>query len=300
MRPSNTLGALALAFASALAPTAASATEILVPAYFYPSFDPMQSYWDELTAAAASGARVTAIMNPDNGPGSGPNGDYTAAINAFRAAGGRVLGYVYTCYGRNLCVDGLPSTRSVGDVLTDVERYATWYAVDGIFLDEMSNRESELGFYGEVASALRSAHAGWQIVGNPGNGVPEAYLAVADTLVTYEGDGSYANAGVQPWMQQADPARQAHLIYNVSDEAGMHAALQQALARRAGYVYITDDRYTPGNPAEPNPWNQLASYWVAQTQAVSAVPEPPVWALLLVGVGVAIFRARGVPRVAVT
>ena len=54
----------------------ASATELLVPAYFYPSFDPAQNYWNDLTAAAAAGARVTAIMNPDNGPGASFNSDY--------------------------------------------------------------------------------------------------------------------------------------------------------------------------------------------------------------------------------
>ncbi len=139
---------------------AASATSLLVPAYFYPSFEPAQSYWNELTAAAAAGVRVTAIMNPDNGPGTLPNSDYASAITGFRLAGGKVLGYVYTCYGGGTCVSGLPSTRSAADVLADAQRYADWYKVDGIFLDEMSNQLTALPFYQTVAQGLRAARPG--------------------------------------------------------------------------------------------------------------------------------------------
>ena len=89
----------------------AHATGILVPAYFYPSFDPAQSQWDEMTAAAASGVPVTAIMNVANGPGTAVNSDYVAAVNAFKAAGGTVVGYVYTCDGRDLCASGFYTTR---------------------------------------------------------------------------------------------------------------------------------------------------------------------------------------------
>jgi hypothetical protein len=273
----------AVTAAATLAAAPASALEVLVPAYFYPSADASQSYWDELTAAAAAGVRVTAIMNPANGPGGARNDDYSTAINAFRAAGGQVLGYVFTCYGRNLCFDGRPATRSVAEVLADVQRYAQWYGVDGIFLDEMSNRLSELGFYEQIARTLRTDHPQWRIVGNPGNGTPAEYLAVADTLVTYEGDDSYATAVAEPWMTQATAARQAHLLYNVTGEAAMRAALAQAVQRNAGGVYITDDRYVVGDPTQPNPWDRLASYWLAETAAVAAVPEPPVWALLLTG-----------------
>lgn len=261
----------------------AHATGILVPAYFYPSFDPAQSQWDEMTAAAASGVPVTAIMNVANGPGTAVNSDYVAAVNAFKAAGGTVVGYVYTCDGRDLCASGLPSTRSTADVLADVQRYADWYGVDGIFLDEMSNRTSELPFYATVAAALRSAHPTRQIFGNPGTATPADYLAVADTLITYEGPGDYTGAPQEPWMQTADPQRQAHLHYNVATQADMLSLLDQARQRNAGYVYVTDDRYTPGNDQEPNPWDQLPGYWNAEVAAVrasNAVPEPGTLALL--------------------
>lgn len=263
------------------------ATALLVPAYFYPSSDPAQSYWDELTAAAASGASVTAIMNPANGPGSAFNSDYAAAVNSFRAAGGKVLGYVYTCYGGTQCFTGLPPTQTTAQVLEAAQRYADWYGVDGIFLDEMSNRLADLPYYQTVAAGLRAAHAGWRIVGNPGTSAPAAYLNVADTLVTLEtGTGSYATATTEPWMLTADPTRQANLFYNVASADAMRALLAEAVARNVGYVYITDDRFIAGDPSAPNPWDQLPSYWTAEVAAVlvvRAVPEPASDILLLVG-----------------
>ncbi len=263
---------------------AACATSLLVPAYFYPSFDPARNYWNDLTAAAASGARVTAIMNPDNGPGPLANNDYASAITGFRSAGGKVLGYVYTCYGGSTCVSGLPSTRSTTDVLADAQRYADWYKVDGIFLDEMSNQLAALPFYQTVAQGLRAARPGGLIVGNPGTSTPVQYLGVADTLVTLEdGGGTYAGAASEPWMSTAAAQQQASLFYNVASADAMRALVGQAQARNIGYVYVTDDRYVPGDPSAPNPWDRLPSYWPAELSAVASVPEPSMLSMLLGG-----------------
>lgn len=276
--------------------SSAFATALLVPAYFYPSFDPAQSYWDELTAAAASGVDITAIMNPANGPGSAFNSDYAAAVGSFRAAGGKVLGYVYTCYGGAQCFTGLPPTQSTAQVLADAQTYANWYGVDGIFLDEMSNLLADLPYYTTVAQGLRQANANWRIVGNPGTSAPAAYLNVADTLVTLEnGTGSYANAPTEPWMLTADPSRQANLFYNVATASAMRSLLAQATARNVGYLYVTDDRYVVGDPSAPNPWDQLPSYWYAELAAVRAVPEPATAPLLLMG-GALLLAALGFGR----
>ena len=52
-----------------------------------------------------------------------------AAVNSFRAAGGRVIGYVYSSY----------TDRPLQQVLDDIDRYDDWYNIDGIFVDEMAN-----------------------------------------------------------------------------------------------------------------------------------------------------------------
>jgi MYXO-CTERM domain-containing protein len=259
----------AAAAAIAMGALPAAAVELLVPAYFYPSFDPALSQWDEMTAAAAAGAKITAIVNPNNGPGSAVNSDYTRAINDFRAAGGKVLGYVYTCYGNNTCNPALPAARTTADVLADAQKYQTWYGVDGIFLDEMSNLDAALPFYTTVAQGLRAAQPTGQIVGNPGTSTPASYLNVADTIVTFErGTGSYAGTSTEPWMTTAAPNRQAHLHYGVGTEAAMRDLLQQAVARNAGYVYISND-------VLPNPWDQLPSYWQAEVAAVASISSVP-------------------------
>ena len=271
---------------------ATQAVELLVPAYFYPSPDPALSFWDELTAASAAGAQITAIINPANGVGAAQNADYVNAISSFKDAGGKVLGYAYTCYGGTRCTPGLPAAKSVADVVTEAAQYASWYRVDGLFLDEMSNQASDLPYYTDLAATLRAQHPGWQLVGNPGTATPAAYLNVADTLVTFErGTGSYLGAATEPWMTTADPSRQAHLHYNVADASQMRTLVSEAVARRAGYLYITDD-------GAPNPWDRLPTYWneelaaVNAANAVSAVPEPASVVLMLVGLATLGWRAK--------
>jgi hypothetical protein len=277
----------------AMLATGAHALEIMVPAYFYPSSVAAQNPWITMQAALAQGVKITAIMNPANGPGTALNSDYRRAVDDFRAAGGRVLGYVFTCYGGSTCVDGNPASRSAADVLGDVQRYADWYGVDGVFLDEMSRLTQDLPYYTSVSTALRQAHPGWQIVGNVGTSAPAEYLAVADTLITFEGAGSsYAGSASEPWMSTAPASRQAQLFYNFAGATDMASLLRQAAARHAGYVYLTDDRYTPGNPSEPNPWDSLPSYWAAEVAAVSAVPEPAPALLALAGLAAWAVRRR--------
>ncbi len=290
MTMTTRIAALTLACAAA-AP--AQAVDLLVPAYFYPSANPSLSLWTQLTAAAAAGAHITAIANPNNGPDLAFNSDYNNAINAFRAAGGKVLGYVYTCYAGTQCNPALPQQRSVADVLADAQKYAQWYSVDGIFLDEMSRTTDQLPFYADVAAGLRAAQPQWRIFGNPGTAVPADFLAVADTLVTFEnGTGTYAGSATEPWMASAAPSRQAHLHHSVASAADMLSLLQQAQARNAGYVYITDDLLIPGSPTENNPWDRLPSYFGAELAAVSAVPQPPALVLALAGLALLRFVAR--------
>lgn len=299
----------ALAAVSLLAATGpAHALELLVPAYFYPkTWAPAENLWAQMQSALAQGVQVTAILNPGNGPGAAPDPNYLAAVSAFRAAGGHVLGYVYTCYGVSQCVTA-GEQRSTADVLADVDRYNSWYGgaqgVDGVFLDEMGS-DNALGFYSTVTQALRTAHPGWKLVGNPGSPVPAASAALVDTVMTFEqGQGDYSHAAPsEPWMLSAEPSRQAHIHYNVASVDQMRALLGQAVQRRAGYIYITDDRYVPNtpDPTDDNPFDVLPSYWadevraVAALNAAAAVPEPGTWALWLgglAGLGAAARRAR--------
>ncbi|MEQ1742315.1 MAG: spherulation-specific family 4 protein [Candidatus Nitrotoga sp.] len=250
----------------------AHAVNILLPAYFYPSSDSNQSFWDEMTAAAGQ-VSITAIMNPDSGPGLSVNSDYTTAVDAFRAAGGKVVGYAHTSYG----------ARSQADVLSAVASYSSFYNIDGIFLDEMSNTSGDLAYYQSLYNSIKSTNPGYRIFGNPGTNTLESYLTAADVLVTFENQTGYDAFTPDTWTSNYTADHFAHLLYNVTDETAMLANVALAADRNVGYLYITDDTL-------PNPWDTLPHYWDAEVSAVSAISEPSSGLLLLAGLGLIGFR----------
>lgn len=277
----NTLTAIGGALL-ALASGTAGAGQILVPAYFYPSDDPSLSYWDELTAAASQ-ARITAIMNPNNGPGLALDPNYATVINAFRGAGGQVVGYIHTSYG----------SRDIDLVKADIDRYASFYHVDGFFVDEMSNLSGDIAYYQPLYTYIKSLSSSYQVFGNPGIGTLESYLSIADTLVTFEGPpvtSALTPAGYdlfgkpEAWTASYPAARFGHLIYGVSDVNDMHDLVRLAATRNTGYLYITDDTL-------PNPWDTLPAYWNEQVAAVS-VPEPATSYLFGAGLALAALFGR--------
>ena len=76
--------------------------------------------WGRLDAAARQVA-LTAILNPDSGPGKTADPNYVKATDNLRAAGGSVVAYVSTSYGE----------RSLAAVKEDIARYTRFYKVDG-------------------------------------------------------------------------------------------------------------------------------------------------------------------------
>ena len=255
--------------AAALSPalTLAASLRLLVPAYFYPGED--AGGWAALADAAAR-VPVTAVLNPDSGPGAAPDAEYLAAVNALRAAGGQVIGYVATGYGE----------RPLHEVIAEIETYRTRYPLDGWFLDEMADTATPelLAYYGEVRDHVRQVDPGALLVGNPGTATDPAYAALADVLVTFEDDAGEPGA-TPDWARNRPAQAFGHLYYQESGEAAMLARLRAAEARNVGWVYVTDD-------AEPNPWDRLPDYWeaeVAEVGRLNAVPLPAAGGLLAAG-----------------
>ncbi|MCC6492271.1 MAG: hypothetical protein IT424_04550 [Pirellulales bacterium] len=246
---------LATALLSAASSSQAPALEIVVPAYFYPG---RNSPWVEMTAAADD-APITAIMNPGNGPGNVPDNNYVSAVNAFRAAGGRVIGYVYSSYGN----------RPLAEVTADIDRYAAWYAIDGIFVDEMANTgpAERLNYYKSIYDHAKTKDPKWEVMGNPGTHTIEAYAdwPTADRLMVFENTGAQSPPYVpSPWTANYDSDRFVHLVHTEPSAENMAAALDLALQRNAGGIYITDDVMN-------NPWDRLPTYWQAEVAAVAAI-----------------------------
>ena len=248
-------------------PAAAEQLQALVPAYFYPVGNP---YWSELDAAASQ-IGVTAILNPNSGPGNSADPNYVTAVNNLEAAGGKVLGYVYTSYG----------SRSLAAVEADVNAYINFYHINGIFFDEQSNSPAEVSYYNQLDNYVKSLNPAYEVIANPGTNTVPAYLTAptADTLVTFEDTASaYSTYTPASWTSTYSPGHFANIVYGEPTTAGMLNDLQLAQANNAGYVYVTDDTL-------PNPYDSLPSYWDQEVAAIAetATPEPSSLALLAAG-----------------
>ena len=244
--------------------------EILAPAYFYPSTG---SHWDRLTAGAAAhpSVGITAIMNPNNGVFTAADPNFVAATGRFVAAGGKVLGYVYTGYGTG--------SRSLAAIKANIDNYLTLYGrgvIGGIFLDEMASETNRLAFYRELYAYIKGKDASLRVVGNPGM-VPAAEFAeVADVLVTFEGKNStyesYDPRQTGAWLYARTNASQSSLVHNAATCAAMQQAVKSAASARynAGPLFVTNLEYDPVTNVG-NPWSGLPSYWDAMLQTVDAV-----------------------------
>jgi spherulation-specific family 4 protein len=190
------------------------------------------------------------VINPANGPGADALPAYRSAVRAAQHAGARVLGYVPTTYGE----------RPVADVVADVDRYTSWYRVDGIFLDEASHDVERLAYYAAVGRHVRAA-ADRLVVLNPGVVPAPEYFDVADVVVTFEGPyGGYGAAlkAMPDWVRDQPPEHVAHLVYDASHRQAMSAVRHP---QDAGYVYVTSG-------SMPDPWRTVPSYLHEEERAL--------------------------------
>jgi hypothetical protein len=212
----------------------ATCRSTLIPAYVPPHAIV------ELVRASARPRLV--VINPANGPGADALPAYRSAVRAAQRAGARVLGYVPTTYAE----------RPAADVVADIDRYTSWYRVDGIFLDEASQDVDRLGYY---AALGRHVHAGADrlVVLNPGVVPAPEYFEIADVVVTFE--GPYAGYGaamkaMPEWVREQPPERIAHLVYGASRRQAMATVRHP---QEAGYMYVTSG-------SMPDPWRTVPSY----------------------------------------
>lgn len=210
---------------------------LAVPAYFYPG-----QTWT--TARNSAPKLKLMVMNPNSGSGTSANSDYVAAVANARAAGIKVVGYVYTNYG----------ARSAAVVKQEITNYKNWYTTDGIFFDEAAtaNTPALLNYYQDLANFTRQT-ANQKVILNPGTMPDEAYMSVADVIVTFEGKfKNYAAMQTPAWVANYQPNRFWHIVYGANIWQTLQV-LKLAEARNAGYVYITEDQFA-------NPYDTLPRY----------------------------------------
>jgi Spherulation-specific family 4 len=230
----------------------------LVPAYFYPDWWNAGNAWYRMcdSMETAEGPS-TAMMNPSSGPGSAANPDYQRVIDYCHGRGQRVIGYVHTSYG----------SRSATDVKADIDAmYAFYPAIDGIYLDEMSNSSSTRSYYRDLYVYVKGKAGVRDVVGGPGIAASSDWqlsTPVVDELVVFEGTAAtYQRWSPPAWVKQRVASQFSQLVYAASNESTMRQVCRRSKSLNAGYIYVTGD-------VLPNPWDTLplGSYWTNEIAA---------------------------------
>ena len=220
----------------------------LIPAYFDPEGSP--DPWHTMCEAAPAGSTV--IVNPDNGPVKKEANVYAEPVRFCEEHGQRVIGYVYTKYGK----------RSLTKVEKAIADYYSWFpAVEGIFLDEMAEvPTTKVETYYKQLAAYVHEKDGF-VVGNPGDTATTAWqLGAVDEVVTFEGSAAaYATYSPAPWVLAARaPADRQHRLRRPRSPQ-MQADCVKAGDENTGSIYVTNLQ------ERPNPYATLPSYWAAET-----------------------------------
>ena len=254
--------------------------EMLYPLYNYPNGWNQSNYiWDDI-ADANDRIDITAIINPDNGPGgiNDPNSDYVNGMNDLAARSVDMIGYVYTNYGN----------RAIDEIKEDIFKYYSDFnlssttALSGIFLDEASTstEQSILGYYEELYDYVKSLAGFETVILNHGTYAPEAYMLLADVNVIHENNyQSWLDYKPDSYIDDYSDDHFAALLHSTSSESDMIDAIDLAKLRGIGHIFITDDMLS-------NPYDNLPTYWALEIDAIeSAIPNPEPTTMLLLGFG---------------
>jgi hypothetical protein len=241
--------------------TARNSLGIIVPLYTVPS-DPS---WQGVISAKRSHENIPmiAIINPANGPGSGPNHSWSTGIQQLRAAGVEVVGYVATGYGQ----------KSIDITKDQVKDYSTWYKVDGIFFDEMASSNGTGNcdsactiqqYYSQIASYASSLGYGMTI-GNPGQNTVSSLKGIMRVTVIYENSGNADPSLIKSSTAGFDRSSFAYIGLGVS----LNSTLAQSYSPYVSWIYMTD-LCTGQSIASCNPYAGLPSYFDQMVSGLGA------------------------------
>lgn len=243
------------------------------PRIIVPLYTTDASTWkDAIESDMPSGSII--IMNPGatragddptqskGGPGTGPNPELQEYVRMAQDRDYIVLGYIRT--GEDGSNDGPRRDRAWTD--QDIQDLETWYAVDGIFYDEVFPESDYYGYYRDLVAYGRETIPGLHVI-HVGGESNAQYASLADVLGVFEGTAEDFLA----WSPDLDPDehhpyRSAAAVMSVANAAHMREVIDHASMLNLGYVYATD---TFGTSTE-NPWKTLPPYWDAQTTVLRA------------------------------
>jgi len=224
--------------------------KLLVPLYAYPG-----STWDTV---AASGRVVdtVAIINPNSGPGNGPDSSYNTYMAKLHSAGVEMVGYVHTSYG----------ARAIADVKADINVYASQFPLlVGIFLDEAATASSQISYYQQLYTYIMGM-PGWKYdILNPGAVPAAGYAAIATQIVTYESSASgFASSQNPSGVSCSNKDQYAVITYSASSSS-MQSVVNAAVSKGYyGWVYATD------GTASGNTYGTIPSFYAAMASYVAS------------------------------
>jgi hypothetical protein len=238
--------------------------KLAIPAYFDPGG--ASNPWTKLEGAGSLGGTVAiAVMNPDDGPGARLQTSYAKEVARAQGKHVKVLGYVHA-QRPDPHHPGQFVPRPLAELYVEIDRYYCWYAVDGIFIDEVEAlpTSKQLDYYRALHDNM-AAHAHHFVVFNPGTNTDERYLELCDVIITFEDTfAEYGRWQPSGWEVKYAPTRFWHLVHTTA-ERDLPAALSRSKKFRVGYVYVTPDRLD-------NPWDSLPpdAYWKKELRAAKA------------------------------
>jgi hypothetical protein len=219
---------------------------VVIPLYVYPD-----STWTTIatTAKANPNVPIIAVINPNSGPGLSYDPTYLASVQNLQSSGVTILGYVATGYATS-------SYSSTSNMESQILQYKTWYHVNGIFFDEMSNTPGYESYYSTLNGYVKSNGMTYTM-GNPGTSVPASYIGILDNLCIYESSG-YPSLSFITYAGYPE-SNFGLIAYGVS----YSGSFVTSAAPFVGYMYIDD--LTGGNP-----YSALSSLF-SQTVATLAI-----------------------------
>jgi hypothetical protein len=237
------------------APPEEPALSLIVPAYIYPGGKGLKD-WERLIAAADS-VPIVAIINRDSGPGKQVDENLLRVLERARRSKLTMIGYVPLKYAK----------RPVAEVKADVDGWLSLYpgVLGGVFFDEQPSGPEGVAYVAECAAYVRSQIKNARIASNPGTVCAPEYLAIegAPIIGMFENKTGIDAYRPPPWRTKFRAGQMAVVLHDVRTAQVMKRSLREAVRKRAGCIYVTDD-------TGANPWDRLPSYWEEEVSAVAA------------------------------
>ena len=225
---------------------------IVVPAYFYPAGEGLAA-WKQLIASAEL-TPITAIVNPDSGPGKRLDPAYRELFQLAKSSKVKLIGYVTLSYAE----------RPISAVKADIDSWLHFYPeVAGIFFDEQPSQARHAEFARDACAYAREKIAKGSIVSNPGVPCAREYFdwPALPTICVFEHGDGFEKLQLPAWMHELPRDRFLILLYDVPTANAMREKVRAIVEKRAGCVYLT-------NRTGGNPWNGLPAYWDDEVAAV--------------------------------